>query len=186
MFRVLFEFPLENIHSIKEKTKEIEKVIFRKKSYGYEVDLTTNDPDGTVRYIKDNLGNYPFRVIQEQEILKNPNLIETIDVFRRSMILFREERYWESHVLLETVWRNSHNDLKRFLQTVILLAASQVHFQMSEKETAHIQYNRAYKNLQNSEYRKIFHMIIPGEFVYPLFPEFDIPSAEDIKSAGDK
>jgi hypothetical protein len=55
---------------------------------------------------------------------------------REGVVLFNEERYWESHESLEAVWRISAGVEREILQGIILLAASLVHLQKDESAVA--------------------------------------------------
>lgn len=48
--------------------------------------------------------------------------------------LFLEERFWECHEVLESVWLKSSGEEKRTLQTLILVCAALVHFQRHQLE----------------------------------------------------
>ena len=55
---------------------------------------------------------------------------------REGIVLFNEERYWESHESLEAAWRSATDNKREILQGVILLAASLVHLQKDEQNIA--------------------------------------------------
>jgi len=48
--------------------------------------------------------------------------------------LFNAERYWESHEVLEGIWRTLEGEEKRYVQGVILVCAAFVHHQKGEDE----------------------------------------------------
>jgi len=52
------------------------------------------------------------------------------------ILLFNEERYWESHESLEAAWRTATGVEREILQGIILLAASFVHLQKDESDVA--------------------------------------------------
>lgn len=52
------------------------------------------------------------------------------------ILLFNEERYWESHESLEAAWRTATAVEREILQAIILLAASLVHLQKDESDVA--------------------------------------------------
>jgi len=52
------------------------------------------------------------------------------------IVLFNQERYWESHESLEAAWRIAIGAERETLQGIILLAASLVHLQKDESEIA--------------------------------------------------
>ena len=51
---------------------------------------------------------------------------------REGLQLFNEERFWESHEALESVWLSASGADKEILQGLILLAAALVHLQKNE------------------------------------------------------
>jgi uncharacterized protein len=53
---------------------------------------------------------------------------------REGVDLFNEERYWESHEVLEQVWSTSTGAGRDALQCLILTAAAFVHYQKNEPE----------------------------------------------------
>jgi len=55
---------------------------------------------------------------------------------KEGIVLFNEERYWESHESLEAAWRPATGDEREILQGIILLAASLVHLQKDEPDIA--------------------------------------------------
>ena len=57
-------------------------------------------------------------------------------LFEEARSLFNAERYWESHEVLEGVWRNKHGEEKRLLQGIILVCAAFVHHQKGEPQVA--------------------------------------------------
>ncbi|GBC75099.1 hypothetical protein HRbin06_00412 [archaeon HR06] len=46
--------------------------------------------------------------------------------------LFKEERFWEVHEVLEEIWREEKGDRRETLQGLILFAAALVHYQRGE------------------------------------------------------
>ena len=49
--------------------------------------------------------------------------------------LFNEERFWECHEILETVWHKSRGAERDLIQGLILTAAGFVHYQKDEQDT---------------------------------------------------
>ena len=58
------------------------------------------------------------------------------DAVKEGIVLFNEERYWESHESLEAAWRTAIGGEREILQSIILLAASLVHLQKDETDIA--------------------------------------------------
>ena len=61
--------------------------------------------------------------------------------------LFNSERYWESHEVLEGIWRQKQGEEKRLLQGIILVCAAFVHHQKGEPQVAISVLRRAAKQL---------------------------------------
>lgn len=175
MFRVLFELKPDETLPVKGKLTGTMKLIVRKKTYGFEVDVATSSVSETVESINKTYGNVPLRVAKELSIISKPDLNDICNVLKESLVLFGEERFWESHVLLETVWRNSEKDMKAFLQSIILLTASQVHYQMGDMEVAEIQYQRAVLSLKSNRYSEFFNLSVSETFSYPARIGLTIP-----------
>ena len=53
---------------------------------------------------------------------------------REGVELFNEERFWESHEVLEQIWRFSKGTERDAIQSVILTAAAFVHYQKNEPD----------------------------------------------------
>ncbi len=168
MYRVLVELALPQELPKKESLNGTLKLIIRKKTYGYEIDIGTENASLILDEIQNRYGNVPVRVVKEQEILEHPTEEDIKEVITKSAELFEQERYWESHVLLETVWRNSTGKMRVFLQSLIILAASQVHFQMGDLEIAETQYKRAHAGLAGNGIAEKYKISIPGDFTYPV------------------
>jgi hypothetical protein len=59
--------------------------------------------------------------------------LDKIEVLKRAVELFNEQRYWECHETLEQIWRKEPRGPEKDVQQGIILAASAlVHFQKNE------------------------------------------------------
>jgi hypothetical protein len=65
--------------------------------------------------------------------------------------LFNQERYWESHEALESVWLTAVGREKELLQGLILAAAALVHLQKGEDDVALSILNRASEKFRNDK-----------------------------------
>ncbi|MFI5449161.1 MAG: DUF309 domain-containing protein [Candidatus Bathyarchaeia archaeon] len=70
---------------------------------------------------------------------------------RLGLDLFNQERYWESHEALESVWLTAIGREKRLLQGLILAAAALVHLQKGEDDVALSILNRASEKFRNDK-----------------------------------
>ena len=63
---------------------------------------------------------------------------------------FNDERFWESHEVLEGVWKKCYGEEKILVQAIILIAAALVHFQKSENSICLSVLDRASEKLKDS------------------------------------
>jgi len=71
--------------------------------------------------------------ILSTKILDTPPVaIGKSEALNEGINLFNEERFWESHEVLEGIWRVSGGAEKEALQSLILTAAAFVHYQKGE------------------------------------------------------
>lgn len=77
-----------------------------------------------------------------------PKHLEKRRAIELAMSYFNQERYWESHEILESVWRISDGDEKGLLQGMILVDAAFVHVQKKEPDVAMGVLRRAVKQLE--------------------------------------
>ena len=56
------------------------------------------------------------------------------ELFKEAIEYFNHERYWESHEVLEGIWRTKNGAEKSLLQGLILVCAAFVHHQKGEDE----------------------------------------------------
>jgi hypothetical protein len=108
-----------------------------------ELCLAAFEPLERIEFVKDLQAAPPFR--------------STEYVVREARELFSAERYWESHEVLEGVWRTMTGEEKRYVQGVILVCAALVHHQKGEDEVALSVLRRATKQMSLS--RRYYHGI---------------------------
>ena len=111
----------------------LELDIFSPSRPDFELFLATVSPIGKTEFVRDLNVAPPFKTETEQ--------------FAEARDLFNSERYWESHEVLEGIWRQKHGEEKRFLQGVILVCAAYVHHQKGERQVALGVLERASKQL---------------------------------------
>jgi hypothetical protein len=58
--------------------------------------------------------------------------IEKEGAIKMGISYFNDERFWEAHEVLESVWKTCHEGEKELVQGVILAAAAMVHYQKAE------------------------------------------------------
>ncbi len=82
---------------------------------------------------------------------ESPKHLERGQAIELAISYFNQERYWESHEILESVWRISDGDEKGLLQGMILVDAAFVHVQKKEPDIALGVLRRAIKQLEWNE-----------------------------------
>lgn len=100
----------------------LEVDFFAQSKGDFELCLAALEPLGRVEFAKDLGEAPPYRSTEE--------------AVREARALFNAERYWESHEVLEGVWRNLKGEDKLYVQGVILVCAALVHHQKGEDEVA--------------------------------------------------
>jgi hypothetical protein len=107
--------------------------LFARSRNDVELSLAALEPLGRIEFAKDLGGAPPYRSKE--------------NAVGEARTLFNGERYWESHEVLEGVWRTVEGDEKRYLQGVILVCAAFVHHQKGEGEVAFGMLKRAERQL---------------------------------------
>ncbi len=75
-----------------------------------------------------------FEILSTKLLDRPPAPIDREDALKEGVDLFNEERYWESHEVLEQIWSASKGAERDALQCLILTAAAFVHYQKNEPE----------------------------------------------------
>jgi hypothetical protein len=96
----------------------LEVDLFAPSRSGVELALAALEPLGVLEFAHD-LSEAPRHLTPD----------ETVGEARA---LFNAERYWESHEVLEGLWRTLEGEDKRYVQGVILVCAAFVHHQKGE------------------------------------------------------
>ena len=111
--------------------------VFAKSEADFETLLAAIEPMAKVEFTR-NLDHVPKHLEKRQAI-------------ELAISYFNQERYWESHEILESVWRISNGDEKELLQGMILVDAAFVHVQKRELDVALGVLRRAIKQLEWKE-----------------------------------
>jgi uncharacterized protein len=80
-----------------------------------------------------------------EHIIERP--MEKDKAINRAMQLFNDEKYWEAHEALESVWKNASGIEKDILNGIILVAAAFVHDEKDEPDVCLSILQRARKKL---------------------------------------
>ena len=82
---------------------------------------------------------------------KVPSLMGKSEVLREGVNLFNEERYWESHELLEQAWQPARGVEQDTVHGMILVAAALVHHQKDRDKVSLGMLERGLAKLDNQE-----------------------------------
>jgi uncharacterized protein len=88
--------------------------------------------------------------------------IEKEEALKKAKQYFNDEKYWECHEVLESVWKKTHEGEKDLVQGVILVAAALVHFQKNENDICLSIMQRAMEKLSSSS--GVYHDIDMDQF----------------------
>src|SRR3970282_763239 len=72
------------------------------------------------------------------------------DSIKEGIFYFNNERFWECHEILESVWKNCYEGERDLVQGIILVAAALVHYQKNENKICISILGRALKKLSNA------------------------------------
>ena len=123
----------------------------RVSSRAIEFDLFAEDKaelEGRLRLIEENIS----RRITVKLLDKVVKPMEKKEVLREGMSLFNEERYWESHELLEQAWQPSRGVERDTVHGMILAAAALVHHQKDRDKVSLGMLERALAKLDGQEF----------------------------------
>lgn len=88
--------------------------------------------------------------------------LEKKEAIENAKFYFNNERFWECHEVLESVWKKTCEGEKDLVQGIILVAAAFVHYQKNENEICLSIMNRAMGNLKSAT--GIYYGINVNEF----------------------
>jgi uncharacterized protein len=80
------------------------------------------------------LEKHGFEIIGKKLLDTPPVSIGKREAMIEGIELFNEERFWESHEVLEQIWRGSKGSERDTIQGLILTAAAFVHYQKNEPD----------------------------------------------------
>jgi len=127
-----------DIHQLSSQIREIlgstdKASHFRIATNAFEFNLfATNDKE--LDKDKRLLGQKGFEILSDKLLDTPPTEIAKPDAVKEAVELFNNERFWESHEVLEQLWRSAKGVERDTLQGVILTAAAFVHYQKSEPD----------------------------------------------------
>ena len=77
--------------------------------------------------------------------------MEKQEAIMKAKDLFNDEKYWEAHEVLESVWKDAHHEEKDLLNGIILISAAFVHDEKDESSICIAILSRAMKKLSQAE-----------------------------------
>jgi hypothetical protein len=142
------------LHSLRMLLQNFNKVVVRDvriSSYFIEMDVST--AENTLLSAQDINFFGPINKIGSligiEELNEVTDILSPKDAVMSSVFLFNMERYWKSHEVLETVWKDSEGQSKSLLNGLILVDAAYVHFQKGENTIFFSILNRSLEKFKN-------------------------------------
>src|SRR5713101_1296440 len=83
---------------------------------------------------KRRLTQSTFKIFSVKLLDTPPKVVDKEEALAEGVHLFNEERFWECHEVLEQAWHVSKGVERDAIQSIILTAASFVHYQKGEEE----------------------------------------------------
>ena len=106
---------------------------FRIGTTAIEFNLFVRSSEELVK-IETLLNESGLEILSDKLLDTPPKPVRRDEALREGVQLFNEERYWESHEVLEQIWRESKGAERDALQGLILTAAAFVHYQKNETD----------------------------------------------------
>ncbi|MCL5787170.1 MAG: DUF309 domain-containing protein [Candidatus Thermoplasmatota archaeon] len=149
-------------------------LIIRKKTISTEIDIGINNFSKVLSKIRSHFVLVDVRQLVEETHEPRPTINQIELSLLESEILSSQERFWEIHTRLETVWRFSDRKYKTFLHSIIQIASSQVKYQMGNKRVAEVMYLRGVSELKKTELVTMIDFELSDTFVYPIELKFNV------------
>jgi predicted metal-dependent hydrolase len=128
-------------------TSELNSVIrdtrVSKKYLEFDVSISKEDLDLLLEKLKSIGKMEETRHIIEEKIGKK-------EAMEKAKFYFNNERFWECHEVLESVWKTTYEGEKDLVQGIILVAAALVHYQKYENDICLSILERAMGKLDNA------------------------------------
>jgi len=156
----------------REITNNSRKIIIRKNTRGFELDIHTENLGESIESIKSfydlQMITFPDSIERSFEIdgILHQDVIVKLLKFSESLML--QERFWESHIILENLWKSSQGNRKSYFQGLILLSASMVQYQMGNFKKSKEIYERSNRLIISSGINRDLLSKIPEDFSYPI------------------
>ena len=146
---------LRSLRSLLQNYNLAEVRDIRISSYFIELDVITRHTSSLSAQDHDFFGPISTigSLISLEELNEQSDFLSHEDAVMSSIFLFNMERYWKSHEVLESVWKDSKGQTKSLLNGIILVDAAYVHFQKGENDIFLSILNRSLEKFKDySEY----------------------------------
>ncbi|WP_458743695.1 DUF309 domain-containing protein [Candidatus Nitrosocosmicus sp. T] len=150
---------LRSLRSLLQDYNLAEVRDIRISSYFIELDVITGHMFSLSADDHDFFGpiNTIGSLIRLEELNEQSNILSNEDAVMSSIFLFNMERYWKSHEVLESVWKDAKGQTKSLLNGLILVDAAYVHFQKGENDIFFSILNRSLEKFK--DYSRYFYDI---------------------------
>ncbi len=171
-----FIFEVKSLNVSKEFFVDLtcSHLIIRKKTMSTEIDIGIDNFSKVLSKIRSHFVLADVRQLVEETHEPRPTINQIELSLLESEILSAQERFWEIHTRLETVWRFSDRKFKTFLHSIIQIASSQVKYQMGNKRVAEVMYLRGVSELKKTELVTMIDFELSDTFVYPIELKFNV------------
>ena len=171
-----FIFEVKSLNVSKEFFVDLtcSHLIIRKKTMSTEIDIGIDNFSKVLSKIRSHFVLADVRQLVEETHEPRPTINQIELSLLESEILSAQERFWEIHTRLETVWRFSDRKYKTFLHSIIQIASSQVKYQMGNKRVAEVMYLRGVSELKKTELVTMIDFELSDTFVYPIELKFNV------------
>lgn len=153
------------------------KTIFRKNTHGFELDAHIIEVGRSIVEVSSLhellFVSFPDSIEKLCGFKEPLNEYKITEFLKFSESLMLQERFWESHVILENLWKLSEGNRKSYFQGLILLSASMVQYQMGRETKAYSIYQRSYELIQQSKINSKLLDHLPHRFSYPISFNFE-------------
>ena len=109
----------------------------------FDVSVKKEELDEVVKKFQSIGSLADARHVVEEKITKE-------EALKRAKLYFNEEKYWECHEVLESVWKKTYEGEKELVQGIILVSAALVHYQKNENEICLSIMKRAMEKLSST------------------------------------
>lgn len=149
-------------------------IIVRNLSYCSEYDFQADIDFDTANFYPDANGVFcAVELIDDRRsVSEDPGKPDTKNIIFQANQLISEERFWETHGVLEGAWHESQGRMREYFHGLTLLAVACVQYQTGRCENAKNTYTRALTKISVLPDPQILRTL-PVEFHYPL--KFVIP-----------